>query len=629
MSSQTSFNKIDRSLFYLFFMTIFCLSPMGEDTAEVAMFLIIGLPVTLLIMVIPMTFFVLLLLRLTYLFLLIFNLSKNIHKVSSVIIVFGLLTLPTFLINKSFDDKAQSLISEDVDRATSLPSIDTLGYIRRSGSCDDFCQRALLNNQVKKIIVSHGPKPIFGKDWPKSDEYWPQKGKAYWFEKRDNCPAIKLNDHFRNLKLKAKDTIPKHQSPSDLIRLQISKGNCLTEAEEEFDNADAVLIYGNFNPGGADATAGLNPFADVIRASRLAFYLGEIKKRTLIFQTTEITVEKLFPIMTLTLTEYGRLQFKSAFLRQKHYFGGAARYHSGPNFGQVVENKLGFDLALHTPDKSREYIQSILQRSGEITLPELAVIEDFFENTPYNKKMSANDAELALKVLMDRRIPVPVHARKIIDNIPDKNPRLTRRFTKILFERLVEFKPDLTRKYFSRQYKRLESISNSIARLPAELIAESDTYFSILDKLANDPVARVFGYRALKHLNSFNQKGLDKLLYLIDDAEKYRSKRKPLNQWLHPYLAGMQGLCNAPHQNVDHSHLIQELYKRIDDGVIAAKYVSSLRLTINTLIALGAEPDELWKHMKPQNNNQVSNDEVRKFFDYEIGRTKKRISCRY
>ena len=65
------------------------------------------------------------------------------------------------------------------------------------------------------------------------------------------------------------------------------------------------------------------------------------------------------------------------------------------------------------------------------------------------------------------------------------------------------------------------------------------------------------------------------------------------------------------------------LYERLKDGRMV-KYGSYRDMTINTLVSLGAEPEEMWTYMQSNEQNYT-----RDRFDREVGRAQRKVDCSY
>ena len=159
-------------------------------------------------------------------------------------------------------------------------------------------------------------------------------------------------------------------------------------------------------------------------------------------------------------------------------------------------------------------------------------------------------------------------------------------------------------------------LAGAIAALPDGAILP---YRSQLERLAHDSEARVRAYSALRRLSVFGAEAVSTLIFLIDDSWIQKTKREG-NDWQHPYLAGIQGLCLLASPG---KAAIPMLYSRLEDGTVV-KFASYWDLAINTLVSLGAEADEMWLYLQTDDRNHT-----RERFDSEVRRAQRKIDCSY
>ena len=94
-------------------------------------------------------------------------------------------------------------------------------------------------------------------------------------------------------------------------------------------------------------------------------------------------------------------------------------------------------------------------------------------------------------------------------------------------------------------------------------------------------------YAALPQLSVFGQEAVPTLLFLVDVGASLRADRKKRpEEWQHPYLAGLTGLCRA---GSSAAAAIPSLIERVGWADILTGG-SHGRLVVQTLIRLGAPP---------------------------------------
>ena len=69
--------------------------------------------------------------------------------------------------------------------------------------------------------------------------------------------------------------------------------------------------------------------------------------------------------------------------------------------------------------------------------------------------------------------------------------------------------------------------------------------------------------------------------------------------------------------------MIGPLLERLDSGVVV-KRNSYWRLIIHTLVRMGADPEEIWKHVQTDDQNHT-----KERFDNEVVRARNRKECDY
>ncbi|HHI81749.1 MAG TPA: hypothetical protein ENJ99_01210, partial [Rhizobiales bacterium] len=397
-------SRFDKFLVILGIAAVFCLTEAGAGVALTAMLVIIGAPLTILMAAIPGLFLFLLLARLLW-----FGLKWTgpLSWPLSGVLAVGLLAIVPYMQNRKLDEIALEQLAGDRNKITGPVKLDTLAVVYpkayyQKGTCGDFCQRALLNGVVRRMIMVRQDMP--GR-LPGDETI----GKSFRIERRQKCPPINLEDGIGNLSIPGEKRDWANKTPLDLLRLKAATGECLIEEEAPLARADAVLVRSPVKSGLRDYYAGLDPFADTVRASRLSFYLrqeGRIVER---YRSTGVQAYHLLPVLIPSYVGLG-MHYKAGLLRRLVHFGDAARYRSAPELEPFLLNVLGLDLKLDTHkagQKTRRIITSALDKPGKIDVTATLVIESFFRETSRRKDVSIDDVPLILRVLEDERVPVP------------------------------------------------------------------------------------------------------------------------------------------------------------------------------------------------------------------------------
>ncbi|WP_394887596.1 hypothetical protein ACG873_21985 [Mesorhizobium sp. AaZ16] len=615
MSVKLWSRSFDLFLVVLGLAALLCLSPLGTALAMIAAIAVIGLPITLAMAAIPTLFLVLLTARLIYLALLAFGLRA---KILSAVLALGILAIVPWQENRRLDAIADSVIDGDMNRLAGPPSIETLAVVtpkayHATGICDDFCQRTLLNKVVGSLIMVKQETPLAE---PADDV----SGTMYRLEKRSICPPIDLKDGVGNLEIPGEKREWGDKTPADLLRLKAAEGLCLIAEKAPIANADAVLVRGPVRRGMSPDTAGFSPVADTVSADRLSFYVRDNGALVERYRSTGVTYYRLLPILAPSYASSSGMGLKPGLLRRAAYRGGARQYDPAPPLEPFLSDVLGFDLVLRGGDAKQattRLIAAALDRPGLVDRASAKVMSDFFEDIHRRKDVMEDDARLALRILKDRRVPVPRLASAPVRKFATADGALTPQFAEALFDRLSDAKPGEREDDPDYLGYTLDYLGDAIAALPDEAIRP---YRAALEKLARDREARVEAYSALTRLSVFGADGVPTLIYLIDDAASRKVKNKAGNEWQHPYLAGLIGLCRTgPAGNA----AIPMIYDRLASGVMV-KFGSYRDLTINTLVHLGAGAEDIWAHMETGDRNHT-----RERLDRQVQRAGTKVDCSY
>ena len=132
------------------------------------------------------------------------------------------------------------------------------------------------------------------------------------------------------------------------------------------------------------------------------------------------------------------------------------------------------------------------------------------------------------------------------------------------------------------------------------------------------PRKRAWSAQVLVRLHEFGADAAPTLLWLIDDS--VRLKDAYGSDWNNAYLAGLMGLC---HMGAAGGEMIRPIFERLDSGAMV-KHASYWDLTIETLVGMGADPDDMWDHLQTSDRNHTRNR-----FDRLAGRAVKKRDCSY
>lgn len=489
---------------------------------------------------------------------------------------------------------------------------------RNGPACDDFCQRALLNGQVDRLLYVT-TKDIAGPVDPRSE------ARSFRMERRDECPAVDVKPGFGSIKIDGEAKSFKEKNATELMRLAMAGGNCLIVEKAPLGSADAILSHGRIRTGQTNFTAGYKLGADTVRADRLSIHQRDNGAYRETYRWTGVVVEKLAPVLIPTIITGSGFDARTGFLRLTEKTNVAAKYYERPDWSAFVTTTLGMDLALRREtvvEDTRKQITLALDSKAQLNAAQQQLIVDFFVGFQRAGLVLPGDDDLILRLLADHRVALPDHAWAAAKYAKDRGADYYASVAAETFRRLAELDTPEARKDMRTVEPLLRNLATLIENLPADSIRPHQV---ALERLARDEQFRVPAYTALRQLAIFGADATPTLLYLIDDARRVADAKKKRgssfdNDWQHPYLAAMGGFCRM---GAEGAAMIQPLLERIDSGSVKTQG-SYWRQTIATLVALGASTDDIWPHMQSDDKNRM-----REKLEAEASRTLKRRDCSY
>lgn len=650
-ATQTTFNEMSTHLsekmkfinsrkYKLFLMltaaiTILTASDFGATIFVFSIFSVIGWPVTFLMLVLPPVFGCALLIFVYY------KILDNFYpKYAAWAIPLTILTLafPPLLINASIEREVKKLNSTDkliTEEQTNIP--ETLAIAANfpgKAKCSDLCLRILLSGEIRQVIMLHT-------DYRTEKPDQASAGYKYWIEKKTACPAKDLDIRHGIVKIKGEKYNRNEMKAADIMQLKMATGTCLMSSSATASEADAVIANLNFKNQSYSNNA-YSLTANNITANRLSYLTKAKNNQSSAFilnhQDTTVNYQKLWPMLAITFIYSNGMNFKTGLGRYRISTGNWSSTYDQKNLIDFLTDKLKLHLKLadiqklsdssdnaqSSPDAKpdnigdvKDFLNGLLSSDDEISNVSQKVVTNFFINLnlAYAKSVTKEDAELALNILQDKRFIIPRHTAAPIRKYIKNDSKMAAAYAKALFDRLFDTNPNQKEDDPSYLGYPLGYLGDAIAELPNPSIIP---YKVELQQLARNPEARVRAYRALRKLSVFGDAAISDLIYLIDNAPRSTKKSGGLSkEWQHTYLGGMLGLCDL--QRVG-SPAIPLIYDRLESGVIVTNG-SYLALVIRTLIGMGAEPDEIWKHL-PHDEKSLK----REMFDQAVKAAKHRLS---
>lgn len=598
---------------------ILCLTEIAAELAVISALSILGFPLTVFIIVFPAAYLVFLIVRILK-----YRTKLSLRK--RIFITLLLLGLPPLAINTIYDVKHAAYLRHDIDLTARPIEIASLAVIAdgytSSEKCNGFCQRALLNGVVDKVIMVGKKHPHEIKNF--SDIL----GKAYWFEERDTCPPPEIGNS-NNFSSGKKDINLENLSSDDLVKIRSRQKTCLVSDDASITKANGVIAIGYLKHARGNITSRLNPFVDTASAHRLAFYNRNSDRFEMIYQNTNVRSKPLYPILVPALAPAGGLNFRPGFWRSTKYHGDENIHGVGVSYSNFVQEKLGLDLVL---DGSKfgnvriEILKYYANTDKKLNSAETNFVEDFFGNGNWHGKLSKEEAELGVKILQNPKIEVPRQANIAISGINKAFPEMSEPLSEALFTKLKTFKPNQKMKFISGQYRQLKLITSALNALPAGV---TENYFSLMKQLADDPVARIYSDRLLARFSEHGHKGAEQLIYLIEDSSRFKDNRKAIDdQWAHPTLAGLVGLCRMGRSGFKSEKIVDRLLglSRSIPGLVSEPSFGTQ--IVKTLFALGASSERIISHLeKLSMSDKKLNKAVRDQLITGLDRTKNEINC--
>ncbi len=586
---------------------------------SVFMITIIGIPIALYLMAAPFLFLVVLG---TYLMRR-FTGAGLIGTIAALVATLGLLAVPPYVANRKLDASARAQVAGDRDDGTKpaarVFAVRAPKYYRQTKdalNCDGFCQRALMNGVAERVLV-------VDQDLNTALER-SQMVDSFRLEQRASCPPVNLPQVQDPIEIQDERKDFKGKRADELMQLEIAKGNCLIAQKVPLGLADIVLSVGTAKKGDNALTAGLALFADTVKADRISMHERQGADFVETYRKTFVTTYKLAPLYAPSAEGGSELKMYPALLRFPEKINITQKYYEKPDWTAFLTQRLGYDLALRRSDAesdTRTVLKDAVLRTGEASSVPAPVAEDFFEGINKKNKMVTDDFALARQLFEDERFPVAGRASAAIRNAQGAGQDYFDAIAIAMFKRLRTHAAAGTVKPDSGWHKELSSIGDVLAAMPRATILK---HRADLDWLAHDDAVRVQAYQALQRFADFGADGVEPLIFLIDDAQRYRDGND--NAWQHPYLAGMTGLCKL---GADGSAAIQPLFDRLDSEVLA-NWGSYQRLNIHTLVRMGADPEAIWQHAQLKGRHAAKDPaKERKEFDRDVARAMKREECHW
>ena len=528
------------------------------------------------------------------------------------------LAVPPYIINGKLEGSVAALVAQDLDtlskplhaKVIAVRSDRALPFSRDETACDGFCMRALMNGAAERILfVNQDLNEPLSTQMP---------ARSFRLEKRAECPAVELRDGHDEIKEKDKQHAFERKTASELMQLEIAMGNCLIEETVSLGTADVVLSRGTVHRGDSVIAAGLDLSADTVTANRLSVHQRDATGFREIFRRTGVVAHLLMPLLAPTVEGGSELRAYAVLARTTERKNLESQYESAPDWSGFLTGRLGLDLALRdgaSDEATRQVLTKGIASVGPVSDSAAKLAADFINGLSRKEKLSADELPLVRSVLTDTRFSVPRGAWAAVRNAGDAGDDYFEAIAASMFLRLASIADTDDGKPYPAWRDEAGYIAGVVRELPAATVLK---HRADLDWLARQERLRVWAYPALVRLNEFGADAAPTLLWLMDEA--VRLKDAYSDNWNNTYVAGLTGLCRM---GAAGRAMIGPMYQRLNAGVMV-KYGSYWDLTIQTLVGMGADPDEMWGHLQTDDRNHTQ-----QRFAREVTRAKAKRECTY
>jgi hypothetical protein len=364
--------------------------------------------------------------------------------------------------------------------------------------------------------------------------------------------------------------------------------------------------------------AGLNPTADTVTANRLSVHVRDGQGFREIYRRTGVVTHLLLPVLAPTAEGAAELRAYAVLARTASRKNIESRYESEPDWSAFLTGTLRLDLALRdgaAEDATRQVLAKGIANVGPVSDSADKLSADFIDGISRKRAMSAEDYPLARATLTDTRFSVPRSAWAAVRYATEPPGDYFEAIATSMFLRLASIADTDDGAKYPAWREEARHIAGVLRELPAATILK---HRADLDWLAKQERLRVWAYPALVRLNEFGADAAPTLLWLMDEA--VRLKDVYGTDWNNAYVAGLTGLCRMGEAG---RAMVQPIYERLQAGVMV-KHGSYWDLTIQTLVGMGADPDEMWTYLQTNDRKHTA-----QRFSREVKRAQKKRDCSY
>ncbi|MEM8647061.1 MAG: hypothetical protein AAGF86_12025, partial [Pseudomonadota bacterium] len=549
---------------------------------------IIGIPLAFAYWFTPAFFTVALLAYIIYRFL---RLKGMVGGAVSLIFAGVLLAIPPYLLNMPIQSKAASLASGDADtlqlplKADVLANRERFRFRRDGNRCDGFCLHALLSGTAKRFLVAHMKNPS-------GDIVADQDVTAFRLENRDVCPPLQAKTGEPKLEFPHSRKGDKTRTADALetMKLRAAEGVCLVSAPAKLGEADVVISRGLITPGVRwNTRAGYGFFNDTVSAERTSVHVrtaGEGYKET--YRATEVRYRPFAWLLLPGASMSNGPSLHSGWWRRNAKINVESSYHNPSEWAEFLTGPLGLKLKLEGEDTKQKTLVKLRRRLDEGTSPsaaERALFVQYFNRLEWrgSTRIQRQDFDLAARMLASTEYPVPPKLHQLVAYAArETGPDDLEQFADLLIDRLIE----RGRQPGTERDEELRHLVLAVNRLPDSTL--QDRRDDML-ALAHSPRMQVQGYTALQRLAAYGDTAVPTLLALMEVGLEGGEHFYRKNQFQHPYLGGLLGLCRAGHT----AQSALEPLRRMSEAGRLPQHAGYGRLLFTTLLRLGEDPEKV------------------------------------
>ncbi|MES2435552.1 MAG: hypothetical protein V4586_17225 [Pseudomonadota bacterium] len=606
---------------FLIVLTILALFSFGAGDLVIALyFSIIGIPLALLIPLLPALALILGLARILDRLLLAHLLPKSSSGFAGFGVALALLAGVSLIANYRQSAELTALLAGDHDDLTRPLPDQVYGLLSQvpSQECSDFCQRLLLTGQATAVLIAQAD----AKDTEQPDLETPAT--LWQIEDQPICPPVALPVGAGRMWIKAapRDTAPQADL---LIGAGIAAGHCLISTASTLAAADEVIVDAmlqepNWDPGFSFGD-------DLIAAKRYAVWAKTDQGLAEQARWTYVAARQMFPLAVPIIEPGMNTKTKIGFARTR-----VTGYAYDPGFDSFAVETLGLrldltDVVSPVLSDGEDPLLAALKKPGPLAANIAQLADGRVSAMSRAETATPEDRAVFAALLGDPRITLQwwyePAARILLRDAPSD---FAQSVAKNGFARMnALLLPDQhwetlsTKDYYAvlkrvgGTKKQIGSIGDVLARLPDDAL---QPYGPAIFALAKDPENRTEPYQLLTRLSAFGDAGARALTDLLleavhdeRDRQMFRDRRKDA------YLAAMIGLCQMGPKA---TQVLPELLNLVESGKIVLSDGSLGELSAATLIRLG-QPDntllELTAHQKYPMSTQDLDRAIRRAAD--------------